>query len=468
MSWIAYFAAGVRFDASTFPGYMQFIDDELLQTRLLESIWYWHAQPPGLNLLVGVAYRLFGDGAPTFLSLLFHGLGFVAALGLFALTLRLTGTRVAAYLCTALVVMSPGFVLYENWLMYTFLEVVLLVASAVALYKTLDRRSTAWAVALFTMLAVLVLTRGFFHLGWLVLVVAYVTWAAPDRLSVLRAAVVPVAVVTLWYAKNLFYFGTFAGSTMFGLGLSNIGTLLVTRADLSRLVEERIVSPLALVSRYDDALVLFDAKNDPTGIPVLDRARKSTGHFNFNYRPLVEINQQYARDSFAVIRQYPATYVRGLLISNKLFFSPSSMNGYFSAQNLTAVKPFERVFNPLFYGVAADPGHIAQPHFGFDTQRLLEVNPSVWLAAWSALVVVLGCLRIRPAVLNRTSEDRAGLITLGYVLFVMLYVYALGTLVELGENYRYRFVAEPLFLAAAALIATDCVRSLRSRWRRSR
>ncbi|MBM0103449.1 hypothetical protein JM946_01785 [Steroidobacter sp. S1-65] len=31
---------GVEFDASTLPRYMQFIDVELLKTRLLESIWY--------------------------------------------------------------------------------------------------------------------------------------------------------------------------------------------------------------------------------------------------------------------------------------------------------------------------------------------------------------------------------------------------------------------------------------------
>ena len=162
MSAVAYYAAGVRFDASPFPGYMQFIDEELLRERLLESVWYSHAHPPGLNLLVGAAYRVLGDGAPTFLALLFHGLGLVLALGLFALTLRLTGTRVAAYVCTGLVVLSPGFVLYENWLMYTFLEAVLLTTSAVALYQTLDRGSTAWGVALFTALAALVLTRGCF------------------------------------------------------------------------------------------------------------------------------------------------------------------------------------------------------------------------------------------------------------------------------------------------------------------
>jgi hypothetical protein len=469
VSAVAYFAAGVRFDVSPFPGYLQFIDAELLQTRLLESIWYSHAQPPGLNILVGVAYRVFGDDAPTFLSLLFHGLGFVVAVGLFALTLRLTRTRVAAYLCTALIIMSPGFVLYENWLMYTFLEVVLLTVSSVALYKMLDRDSTPWAVVLFSALAALVLTRSLFHLGWFVLVVIYVAWAAPSRNRVLRAAAIPMAVATLWYAKNYFYFGAFAGSTLFGLGLSNIGTLTATRAELAPLVEQGLVSPLALVSRYEDAPRLFDATNSQaTGIPVLDRPRKSTGDFNFNYKPLVAINQQYASDSFAVIRRYPASYVIGWVIANRLFFSPSSMNEYFSPENRAAAKPFERVFNPLLYGVPADPGYIPQPHFGFDRPPSLEVNTSVWLIAWSVLVVVLGWLRVRPVFVGGAVEDRAALITLGYLLSVMLYVYALGTLVELGENYRYRFVTEPFLAVVTAVLATDGVRRLRARWSRPR
>ena len=53
--------------------------------------------------------------------------------------------------------------------------------------------------------------------------------------------------------------------------------------------------------------------------------------------------------------------------------------------------------------------------------------------------------------------------TLGYVLFVMVYVHALGTLVELGENYRYRFAVEPLLAVAIAVLATDGVRRLAKR-----
>jgi len=464
-SGVAYFAAGVRFDASTFPGYMQFIDAKLLDERLFESIWYSHAYPPGLNVLVGLAYRAFGDGAPAFLAVLFHGLGLVFAAGMFALTLRLTRSRIAAYLCTALLVLSPGFVLYENWLMYTFLEVVLLTLSAVALYQTLDRGSTAWAVALFTTLAALVLTRGLFHLGWFALVVAYVTWAAHNRLRVVIAAALPLFVATLWYAKNYFYFGTFAGSTMFGLGLSNIGTLTVPRADLDPLVEQGIVSPLALVSRYQDVSLLFSAENDPpSGVPVLDAPRKSTGEYNYDYRPLVAIDAQYARDSLAVIRRYPAGYVIGVVTANRLFFSPSSMNEYFSSQNRAAVKPFERFFNPVLYGVAAEPRFMVQPHFGFNVPPSLEVNTSVWLIAVWVLALVFGWLRVRPVFFAPSVEDRVARITLGYLLFVMVYVHVLGTLVELGENYRYRFVVEPFLAVAIAVIATDGMRRLAARW----
>jgi hypothetical protein len=46
---------GLRFDSSTLPGYMQFIDPALLRDRLLESLWYYHAHPPLLNLFTGIA-----------------------------------------------------------------------------------------------------------------------------------------------------------------------------------------------------------------------------------------------------------------------------------------------------------------------------------------------------------------------------------------------------------------------------
>ena len=462
-----YFLAGVRFDVTPFPRYIQFIDAELLKDRFVESVWYSHAHPPGLNVLAGAGYLVFGDSAPAFFSLLFHALGFALALGAFALVLRLTGARVAAYVCAAALVVSPGFVLYENWFMYTFLEAALLMVSAVALYETLDRDSTAWAVVLFTALAALVLTRGFFHLGWLVLVAVYVAWAAANRWKILAACAVPLIVAALWYVKNYVYFGAFAASTMFGLGLSNISTLTVTRAELQPLVEAGTLSPLALVSRYENAAVLFSATADAqSGIAVLDRPRKASGEYNYNFRPLVEINDQYARDAFAVMRRFPANYALGVVIANRLFFSPSSMNEYFSAENRAAIAPIERIFNPLVYGVPERPRFIVQPHFGFAEPPSLEVNTSASQIALWLIVLGFGYVRVRPVFVGRPTADRTASIAVAYLLLVMLYVYALGTLVELGENYRYRFVVEPFVFVLATAMATDAIRRLRRVLRR--
>jgi len=47
---LLYAVLGVRFEASTVLS-MQFIDPALLTERMGESLWYYHATPPALNLL---------------------------------------------------------------------------------------------------------------------------------------------------------------------------------------------------------------------------------------------------------------------------------------------------------------------------------------------------------------------------------------------------------------------------------
>src|SRR5690242_17673536 len=78
---------GVAFDASPFPVYMQFIERDLLEHRLLESLWYYHGNPPLLNLLAGIGVKLAGDHAPLFFNAVFHLVGALTAWCVYALTL---------------------------------------------------------------------------------------------------------------------------------------------------------------------------------------------------------------------------------------------------------------------------------------------------------------------------------------------------------------------------------------------
>lgn len=461
-----YALLGLEFDSSTLPGYMQFIDPPLLRDRLLESLWYYHAHPPLLNLFTGIGLKLFGDDADGYFSLSFHLLGLAMALAVYILTLRLTSSRPAAIVATALLVFSPAFVLYENWLMYTFPSAALLTVSALMLHQYLATRATRWAVAFFSMLALLLLTRSIFHLAWMVLVTAMLAIVLRQWWrQVLLAAAAPLVVVALWYGKNYYYFGTFGASSAAGLGLANITTLMVERDRLYPLFQDGRLSQYVMVSRYERPELLFMLQTPVhTGIPVLDEVKKSDGrHYNYNNLQMVGVNRYYMRDAIEVLRTFPASYAIGLIISNRLFFSPTNMNAYFSKENRAAALPMERIFNPLLYGVGAKPGFMQQPHFGFVGRNQMEVHTSVCLIAQWLVLLAYGYVQARRGVVAVDSESKPRALVLGFIVLTALYLYVVATTVELSENYRYRFNIEPLFLVLLVTGATDLVRRLRAR-----
>jgi len=445
---------GVTFDATPLATYMQFIERDLLEHRLLESLWYYHGNPPLLNFLAGIGLKLAGDHAPHFYNAVFHLAGVLTAWCVFALTLRLSGSRWAAIITTAVLVFSPQFVLYENWLMYEFLSMALLTFSAYALYEFVERRGTRWGVAFFAALATLLLLRSLFHLAWLVLVAVLLVVLLPGRRrQVLTVAVAPVLLVALWYGKNAYYFGTFSASTWMGLGLSNITTLMVPEPELRALVQKGDLSQWALVSRYKDTSRLFHSdQQPPTGIPVLGRQHKSENTFNFNFRDIPQISRYYAADGVTVARRFPASYALGLVMANRLYFSPTSMNLYFAVANREAVYPIERAYN-VATGAHADPRVMGAAHFGFTGDYTMEVNFSLLLCAGWWTVLGYGFVQTRRGIVRGEPDARA--LTIGFIVLTAAYLYVVSTALELSENFRYRFNIEPLFfvLAATALTA---------------
>jgi hypothetical protein len=466
---LLYGLLGLEFDSNPFPGYMQFIDKELLSSRLIESLYYYHANPPLLNLVAGVAYKLTGDGIGWFFCVLFHCLGVLIAVCVYTLSWRLSDSRVAAAIATGLLVFSPSFVLYENWLMYSFPTVALVTLCGLCIYQYFATLRLRWCVALFVTLALLLLTRSLFHLAWMLLIIAIVLFLSPgNRKKVLVAAALPVLVVVSWYGKNYYHFGNFGASTWLGLGLSNISTLVPTRAELQPLVEDGRLTRFALVSRYRQIDQLFSIPQPETGIPVLDQVRKSDGDYNFNNARIVTINQYYTSDAVTVVREFPLHYAVALVISNRLYFSPSSMNVYFSARNRAAARPMERLLNPVLYGTGADHEYLRQPHFGFRERMVLEVNTSLPLiVVWFSLIGY-GYMKARKTMVSVHASRDPRAILAGFIVLTALYLYVVSTAFELAENYRYRFNVEPLMFVLAAAALTDIVRKVRAKVTRMR
>ena len=164
VSRIAYYLLGVRFDARPVLHFWQFVDPGLLKHRMLESLYYLHVQPPGFPLYTGIVLKLFLNSYPT----VFHAIHLVLGIGICWLTYYLMSVcgvnSWLAFILTSLFIISPGVVLFENFMLYEYLTAFLLLVSTTVLYNWCFRERAIYAVLFFTSLLFLLLVRNQFHL----------------------------------------------------------------------------------------------------------------------------------------------------------------------------------------------------------------------------------------------------------------------------------------------------------------
>ena len=128
LSRIIYYLLGVRFDARPVLHFFQFVDPELLKHRLLESLYYLHIQPPGFNFYVGVVLKLFPNAYPAVFQAIHLALGIsICWLTYYLMSVCGVNSWLALTL-TSLFIVSPGVVLFENFMLYEYSLVFLLLA----------------------------------------------------------------------------------------------------------------------------------------------------------------------------------------------------------------------------------------------------------------------------------------------------------------------------------------------------
>ena len=213
ISRILYAWAGVRFQTHLILSNFQFIDVELMKQRLWESLFYYHTYPPLHNAIVGLIVKAFPDSYGGAIHVVHMALGAVSAVLLFRLMLFLAVPEKLACGLAILFIASPGCVLFENYPMYEYPIMALLLAQCVALYKLVDRPSFAAASLFFWCLAALALLRAFYHLFYVTaVVVALIYFLSKQWKVVAPAALLPLAMVIALYIKNLTVFGFFGAS----------------------------------------------------------------------------------------------------------------------------------------------------------------------------------------------------------------------------------------------------------------
>ena len=426
VSRLAFAVAGARFDARPLVEFCQFLDADLLRHRLAESLAYLHAQPPLFNLYVGLVLK----AAPGSGSALFGVLQLLLGLGLALLlfrSLRSLGASPAwgAFLAT-LFAAGPPALLYERWLFYELPVGVLLLLAAFCLGRALRDVSPGWGLLFFSVAAAVTWTRSLFHVAWLGLLVLLLAAQSRRPRIILAAAAGPVVLTLALCAKNAVLFGFFGTSSWLGMSLARGTTFALPSAEREALISSGDLSPFARVPTrpafpdvrelppYGPAL--------PTGIPALDQLRRQGGASNHNNLLWVGVSASYQRDARAVLAARPAAWLLSVGEALTLYFRPSCEDPLLLPANRRALGAWERFYDRV---VLLD--------FGISWTLLLVHAAALAWGAWFLLA------RKVPA-----AEAERGLVLFAFV--TLLWVFAVGNVLEVGENNRFRWAVDPLAL----------------------
>lgn len=438
---LAHFAAGVRFDRSALIEVMHFLDTELLQHRLAESIWYLHIQPPLMNLFVGLILKITPESVWLFQAC-FLGFGFLLYLSLFRLQCALGLRPAAALVLSTLFMASPAFILWEHYLLYTLPVAALLAFSTVQLLQLLETRRARHAWLFFGALFVLCATRSMFHIGFYLVVgavVVYVMRSTPRR--VLPAVLIPLVLLAGIYLKNGLLFGeynvcSFSEKNLWIMTAGNIGW-----DEKTALVEDGTISELSLVNRWAslDAYPprFRDVPPRFAHIPALSQSHKANGAVNYNHYGNIALSNLYGADAKAVLFHHPKAFLAATALSWYRYFQPASAPPV-SPQNKAKIRPVLRFYDHVLFGkLPVDPQSL-----GNFIARAGH-PPYIGLLFLLPLAILFGLWRVCfPGAL---SPAQRGVIF--YCCTVIGMVAVLGCSLDFLETARYRFNTDALSLA---------------------
>jgi uncharacterized membrane protein YhaH (DUF805 family) len=470
---------GVRFDYTLLDYGWQYLDPPLLRNgpvSLITNLFYMHGQPPLFNLFLGTVEQLsFGHALPVFSGLYWlMGLGFTVTIAL--LMERLGVPSYLNIFLSAVFLLSPSSILYENCLFYTYPIATALAAAALFVHRFMERGRRRDIVIASWLLALPPLMWSLFHLSWMLVVLlptAAILWRSrnPAKLRILAFAyAAPLLLVVLVYTKNALLFGSFSPSSWFGISLAKITYLLMPQQLRIELVSKGELSDVSAVTpwssppQYPTSYFSFPK----TGIPALDAERKTVGpsdFYNVNFHNLgyVAISRKYQQDALYVITHYPEYYLQGVRGAYEQYLMPSTSWPVFdfgwSQPSRAAIAPLVDFYNLYLYGCRVSKPAATLPGTG----QAIYYGVSYLLAVLVPLLSLYGLVRALAAF--RQGDQTLAAILL-FLCVNILFVSVFCNVIETGENERYRFCIDAFFLILLGRLLGDALAVLGSVFKR--
>ena len=442
--------AGLRFNFSL--DWMWLSDPADLQNRLLQTIYYFHAFPPGMDLFSGILLKIGGAQTAALAQLAFLGFGLVLVHSLLYLALASgLSSRVSIGLVLAFA-MLPQSIYFEHLYLYEEPTAAMLCLSVALFHAALGRPSFRRWLAFFVVCAAIGVTRSTFHLVWFVAMAALGLWFAPtrERSRLIAAASMPAALLLSLYVKNLIVFSTFGAFTYGPSSYAHVTVGNMTPEARTEWVREHRLSPFAALSPYAgprEYLQVFSGTPDRNWPPQMTQLERPTVHApNFNHWVILEANRQRNADAWYYLRTQPLDYAVNVLHGLRDLFAPTTEWHPYTGtersphyQHRQVLGAYEDIVNRLFHRFPAAP---------FGLYVFLPVVMA-WTGrrAWRLVRSDDAALRLRGALLF-------------LVLFDIAFVVAVSSAFTFLESSRYRYQVESLIWLTTAVCVVDAWNSI--------
>lgn len=445
---------GLKFEDNSLLDYMQFIDPLLLRTDLARSIFYLRDQPPLFNLFLGIVIKTCGTHSTAAFHATYLALGFALVTSMYLILVRVRVAPAFAALVAILFTVAPTTLLYENWLFYPYPIAALLSVSALFLLRYLAEKRLRDAVVFFSILATIALIRGVYHFVWLIaLLVGLLIFSWPSRRQILRAAAVPSLFVAAFYVKSFIVFGGFvSGQALQQINFAGMTISHLPEKQRQVLIKQGKVTPVTTAGIGDftpfKQFAKYIPKHVPTGIPMLDQEKKSSGYSNWQHGSVVHIGALFARDARVVNQLYPKLYWESVWANVHIYAMVSSYTFPFGSNS----SPNEKKMRPLV--------RAHDLYFGGETVRH-EPAKGLIFGFLSSIAFAL-VLSIRWLWRRRPAADAPRVLMVAFALFNILYVSAVTILFSYGDHNRYRFEVTAFYCVLFGMLvyAVWCRRGL--------
>lgn len=417
-----------------------------LRHNLLETFLHLHSQPP-LFSAYGIALNtIFGESYEGVSYALHVALGIAMCCMAYAMLWQLLGSRSAAFFTAMLLALHPALFLYEAFALYTLLAAFWALAAGFCLLLYQQQGRNRYLALFMLCVTLLILTRSVYHIAIILpTLLLIVLLARRNRRRLLLGCVLIALLAFGWYGKNLLLYGSFSTSSWLGMSLWKVARSDYTAEELVALYHADVLN-----SRM---VIWFTAFINPSEYPA-DSRRESEivilSGDNSNNIAYLDLSRLYLGNALQLMRHDISRYLRGALRAYSLYACPAASWENLQ-KNIDAMPASHHALSNHFFhmqGASQRLGHalgIAGGGIGACSNHFFLIP----LLSLALPLYALARCRARWACWRGLLRREA---LLAYLWGVIAYTALATSLLESGDNARYKFMSEfPLWILIAVV-----------------